>query len=105
MKKSQLIPGISESYSKAILNIFGILPQGSVVLLFGSRAKGNYREGSDIDFAIKCSGFTPELKSLIIDSYDELYLPWKIDLIHYDGIQEPTLEDHINRCGIVVFRN
>ncbi len=70
------------------------------VLVFGSRAKGNYRDGSDIDIAIKGQDldFSDILK--ITGRLDDLDLPYKIDLLDYDKISEPALTEHIDRVGI-----
>lgn len=74
------------------------------IVLFGSRAKGNFRAGSDIDVALK--GANINLNDLISISarLDELELPFKFDLVIFDRIQEPNLTDHIQRVGICLFK-
>ncbi|RLD28234.1 MAG: nucleotidyltransferase domain-containing protein [Bacteroidetes bacterium] len=73
------------------------------IILFGSRAKGNFKEGSDIDIALK--GATLKLIDIIdvTIEIDSLLLPYKFDLIIFDRINEKALIDHINRIGIVLF--
>lgn len=93
------IPGIQEPFSTRIRTLFTQLPSGTGVILFGSRAKGNFREGSDIDIALKGGGVTEEHRKQLIDAYDKLFLPWKLDLILYDSIQESDLRAHIDRVG------
>lgn len=68
-------------------------------LIFGSRAKGNYRHGSDIDIAL----FGPELTHadlLDLDGrIDDLLLPYQVDLCAVDTLADPDLLDHIQRVG------
>lgn len=74
------------------------------IVLFGSRAKGNFRTGSDIDVALK--GVNITLNDLISISarLDELEMPYKFDLVIFDRIQEPNLTDHIQRVGICLYQ-
>lgn len=74
------------------------------IILFGSRAKGTYTNGSDIDLTIK--GDKLKLHD-ILDAQielDKLALPWKVDLNIYNRINEPALIEHINRVGIILYR-
>lgn len=88
--------------SETIQNIRAVLSQYKQireVWLFGSRAKGNYHAGSDIDLAIKSEQFTTsELLKLQVD-LGELELLYKIDLVLYHTIKEPALRQHIDRVG------
>ncbi len=75
----------------------------SRVILYGSRAKGNYRTGSDIDLTIQ--GKNIDLTTLleIETELDDLLLPYKIDLSLYNKIENRDLVDHINRVGITFY--
>ncbi len=72
--------------------------------LFGSRAKGNYKTGSDIDIAIKLkqpTTPTPNPISLIHDKLEEeTPLPYFFDAVNYHTIQNQALIEHINRVGV-----
>lgn len=69
------------------------------VVLYGSRAKGNYRPGSDIDLCLFAPAMTlPELLRLGGD-IDELLLPWKVDLCLWHQLDNPALREHIQRVG------
>ncbi len=68
--------------------------------IFGSRAKGNYKDGSDIDIAIKGDDLTFKDILHCTGKLEELNIPYKIDLLDYDKIKEPALKDHIDRVGI-----
>jgi uncharacterized protein len=98
MKK--IIFGIDDSYSSQILKLFKNLPKETEIILFGSRAKGNFREGSDIDLCLKKSGLKIGDLFSFLEEYQTLNLPWKLDLTIYELIQEPALKEHIDRIGI-----
>jgi predicted nucleotidyltransferase len=70
--------GLSEKAIKKLVLLFEQMPEISKVILFGSRAKGNFRNGSDIDLAL--FGDKLDLKTLfkIEIALDDLMLPWKI---------------------------
>ena len=93
------IPGISAEHSDQILALFKALPEKTQILLFGSRAKGNFREGSDIDIAVKGGSFGLDERNLILLKYDELNLPWKLDIVVYSLITDSALKEHIDRIG------
>lgn len=80
-------------------SVFSQHPEVEEVILYGSRAKGNYSNGSDIDFVL--IGKNLDLKKLRIISreLDDLLLPYTIDLALYDHIKNSDLIDHINRVG------
>jgi predicted nucleotidyltransferase len=76
----------------------------SEIILFGSRAKGTYRNGSDIDIALK--GRKLNLNDILNATLDidKLLLPYKIDLVIYTRINEPALIEQINRVGVILFK-
>ncbi|MCF2949114.1 nucleotidyltransferase domain-containing protein [Paraglaciecola aquimarina] len=73
-------------------------------ILYGSRAKGNYRPGSDIDVALK--GALLNMPSLyeIMDKLEQLDLPYEIDLSLYSQIENTSLLEHIERVGQVIYQ-
>ena len=73
------------------------------VLIYGSRAKGNYRTGSDIDLTIKGSEiFFAELMQ-IENQIDDLMLPYTVDLSHYKQLNNNELIGHIDRVGVEIY--
>ncbi|WP_198514307.1 nucleotidyltransferase family protein [Algoriphagus formosus] len=96
--------GLLESDMASILKIMDSQEVVDKVILFGSRAKGNYREGSDVDLALKGENLNFEKVSHI--SYllnEETNMPYRFDLVNYHQIQEPELIKHIDRVGIPIF--
>ena len=69
------------------------------VILYGSRAKGNFRPGSDIDLTIRGENLTLSDLLKLEQEIDDLLLPYKIDLSLFDHIDNPDLLDHIRRVG------
>ncbi len=98
--KSLKIHGIPDKYAEQILGLFKPFPKDAELILFGSRAKGNAREGSDIDVAIKGVSINLADRDHWLLKYDDLNLPWKLDLVIYNFIKEPALKEHIDRVGI-----
>ena len=70
-------------------------------ILYGSRAKGNYKVGSDIDLTLKVKDDAP--RSLLLDvvgAIDDLDLIYSFDISLLHGIDNENLLDHINRIGV-----
>ena len=67
------------------------------LVLFGSRAKGCYRKGSDVDLAVQGSQVDDQSLSLLADQLNEaLPLPYFFDVLHYDTLTDPALKAHID---------
>ena len=73
------------------------------VLIYGSRAKGNYRAGSDIDLTIKGSEIPFAEFMQIDDQIDDLMLPYSVDLLQYRQIGNADLIAHIDRVGVEIY--
>ena len=73
------------------------------VLLYGSRAKGNYRAGSDIDLSIKGRDISFGQLMQIEDQIDDLMLPYTVDLSQYEKISNADLIEHIDRLGVEIY--
>ena len=73
------------------------------ITLYGSRAKGNSRDGSDIDLCL--DGDALSLKDLaeLDASIDDLLLPWKVDIAVRQQIDNPDLIAHIERVGVMLY--
>jgi len=96
--------GIPESDLDALLSELKKNSKINEIILFGSRAKGTFRNGSDIDIALK--GRKLKLNDILDATLDidKLLLPYKLDLVIYTRIIEPALIEHIKRVGIVLFK-
>lgn len=72
-------------------------------LIFGSRAMGTQKNGSDVDIALK-GDITFSMISDIKNKLEDTNLPYFFDVVGYELIKEPKLVEHIDRVGKVVFR-
>ena len=97
--EKETVIGLKPETVEKINAVFALHPQVEQVLLYGSRAKGNYRPGSDIDLAIRGEAVTTSQLLKIQDELDELLLPYKIDLSLLHTIENPDLLGHIRRMG------
>lgn len=95
--------GIDQHSIDAINNICRNISQIERVILFGSRAKGNYKEGSDIDFALVGKNLNLSTLSRIDCLLDELNLPYSFDIVIFNRIENPELIEHIQRAGIIFY--
>jgi predicted nucleotidyltransferase len=74
------------------------------VIIYGSRAKGNYREGSDIDLALVGEGLDSDVLLSIKNELEDLLLPYKIDLSIFEDISNEELLEHIKRVGQLFYQ-
>ena len=73
-------------------------------MLYGSRAKGNYKNGSDIDLTLYGGdNLTTEILYHIMNDIDNLLLPYTFDLSIFRKMSDPDIIDHIMRIGIVFY--
>lgn len=73
-------------------------------LLFGGRAKGNYKSGSDVDIALKGSQLTQYTIAAIADFLnEETLMPYHFDVLNYHSIDNPQLVTHIDRVGVLLY--
>lgn len=92
--------GLSDKSYNLIKNVFIFYPQIKEVIIFGSRAMGTEKNGSDIDLALK--GNNIRLKDIlnIHSDLDNLPLAYQYDLIDYSTIDNIALIEHINKYGV-----
>lgn len=91
--------GLSLETITRINAVFAKHSQIKKVILYGSRSKGNYREGSDIDLTLDAPDLTTSELLKIENDLEELMLPYKIDLSLMHQIEGTDLIEHIQRVG------
>ncbi len=96
--------GLKESVIRKIRAVFAVYPQVEKAVLYGSRAKGNFKNGSDIDLTL-CGGKDLTLNVLykVSNDLDDLLLPYTIDLSIFNQIGDTDVVDHIRRVGIIFY--
>lgn len=96
--------GLSQNDLQAINAVLESVSAVELAIVFGSRAKGVFKPGSDVDLALKGSSLSFEHISKI--SYllnEETLMPYQFDVLHYETISSPELTAHIDRVGEVVY--
>jgi len=79
-------------------------PEIETASIFGSRAKGNYKPGADVDVSIKGTEITPTTVTRLAFLLNEAYpLPYFFDVVHYESLANQDLAEHIERVGKVIF--
>lgn len=96
--------GLKESVLGSIIDVFARYPKIDKVLLYGSRVKGNYKKGSDIDLALVGEDINIQDLHKILLELDELYLPYGFDLVIFEKIKNEDLVGHINRLGTAIYQ-
>lgn len=95
--------GLEKNVIEQLKNVFEKFPQIEEVRIYGSRAKGNYKPGSDIDLTIKSENLEHNILNSISLKLDELYLPYIFDISNFKKITNEDLIEHINRNGKVFY--
>ncbi len=75
------------------------------VVLFGSRALGNYKTGSDVDLAIYGADVDRKTVRRLSEQLNENYpLPYFFDVVDYNALENENLIKHIDAYGKFIFR-
>ncbi len=103
IKKNSMKYGLKEIDIQKIISVFATYPEIEKAILYGSRAKGNYREGSDIDLSLVGKALNFDILLKIETQLDDLLLPYTIDVSLYQALDNLDLIQHIDRVGICMY--
>jgi len=96
--------GLPDAAVQSICAILGRYPQVKRAILYGSRAKGSHKSGSDIDLTLRGGNdLTLAVVYKILDDLDEMLLPYTIDLSIFENIEDPDVIAHIQRVGVTFY--
>lgn len=95
--------GLTGETEDRIRSVLARFPGVEKAVLYGSRAKGNYKRGSDIDLTLFGDQLNNSTLADIDDKLDDLLLPYKIDISIFENISHSDLIDHIRRVGVVFY--
>ena len=96
--------GLKTHIIEKIKTVLANYPQVEKVILYGSRAKGNYKTGSDIDLTVLGNDINLTLLHKIENELDDLLLPYTLDISIFSHIKNDALIDHINRIGVEFYK-
>jgi len=97
--------GLSKSDITQINNVFRGVASIQKVILYGSRAKGNYKSGSDIDLTLMGENISHKDLLNISNQLDDIMTPYQFYLSLYSQINNVELLKHIDRVGVIFFTN
>ena len=95
--------GLTEPTIEKIGGVLAQHPQVEQAVLYGSRANGNYKNGSDIDLTLTGGRLDGRIGGQIDEELDDLLLPYEFDLSVLSEITHADLLDHIRRVGVVFY--
>jgi predicted nucleotidyltransferase len=96
--------GLSKQTCATIRLILDGYPQVEKAMLYGSRAKGNYKNGSDIDLTLIGAALDHRLLMSIASALDDSDIPYTVDLSLFEHLENPALREHIERVGKVFYK-
>jgi len=96
--------GLRDSDILDIIQVLEKFPEVESARIFGSRAKGNYRNGSDVDLAVFGNNISFE-RIIHISSVlnEETMMPYYFDVLDYYSIENADLVRHIDRIGKIIY--
>ena len=96
--------GLPETTIQEICGVLAKFPSVAKAVLYGSRAKGNFKNGSDIDLTLLGGpDLNLQVLSRIMDAVDNLPLPYTFDLSILSNIKDEDFLDHIKRVGVIFY--
>ena len=96
--------GLSKQTIEKINSVWNAFPEIKEVIIYGSRAKNNYRDGSDIDLTIKGKNISYDQILKIKTKIERLNTPYFFDISNYHQIKNLELKTHINTFGKVFYK-
>ncbi|MCL2270176.1 MAG: nucleotidyltransferase domain-containing protein [Treponema sp.] len=96
--------GLSDKTLKTLFVIFQKYPGIKQAVLYGSRAKGNFRIGSDIDLSLKTKDdFSFNDLLHISNDFDDSDIPYFVDVSIYNNLTNSDYKSHIDRVGKILY--
>jgi predicted nucleotidyltransferase len=96
--------GLTERSMQTVSEIFEKYPVVEVVVVFGSRAMGNYKLGSDLDLAIMNLGVDDKTMMKLKNDFEESSLPISVDIVNFADLKHADFIEHIERVGKVFYK-
>lgn len=91
--------GLSARTLERLRTVLSRYPQVRRALIYGSRALGTHRPGSDIDLTLDAPTLSFSDFLRLEQEVDDLLLPYQMDLSRLADIEDGPLRDHIDRAG------
>lgn len=95
--------GLSEETLARVRRILATFPAIDRAVLYGSRAMGTFKSGSDIDLTLFGKGIDRALCAEVAMMFGASIIPFRVDVSAFDLLTHEGLKDHIRRRGTVLF--
>ena len=96
--------GLRDDDLKCIIDSIKKYEEIDKAVIFGSRAMGNYKKGSDIDLCIFGCNISNKILMELYDYLEEVSLmPYFFDVLHYEKLSNDNLKRHINEVGKIIY--
>jgi predicted nucleotidyltransferase len=96
--------GLPPATLDTIRRILADVPAVKKAVIYGSRAKGTHRPGSDIDLSLMGEGLDLDTLGKIATLLEESPIPYEVDLSVFELIEHQALREHIERVGQVFYQ-
>ena len=97
--------GIDQKTRQQLLFLCFSFSSVNKIILYGSRARGDFREGSDIDLAVDAPNMTTREFSILWNEIDDLPVVYIMDLVHLQALTNTDLISAIHHDGIEIYRS
>jgi len=96
--------GLKTSDIDSICTTLQAFPEVEDAVIFGSRAKGNFRKGSDVDLALFGQNVNIDTaQQVAFEMNEKTLMPYRFDVLSFADLSNPDLADHIRRVGVIIY--
>jgi len=96
--------GLPQKNVESIRKVLSRFPQVEQAVLYGSRAKGTHKAGSDIDITLIGNAITSQIIFNILNEIELLNMPYDVDISAFKEVKHEALREHIKRVGKVFYQ-
>ncbi|MGB9975638.1 nucleotidyltransferase domain-containing protein [Thermovenabulum sp.] len=94
---------IDDKILKELSKIFNNYPGVQKVLLFGSRARGDFKKTSDVDLAVFSENISDREFNLLVDEINEMDTALSFDVVHFEKLKKDSLKENIIKDGVLIY--
>ena len=96
--------GLTERSYNELLDILASIPEIEEAMIYGSRARGDYWQASDVDLSLKGEQLTQHTLAVLDDKLYESHIPQFFDTHIYANIKNPKFKANVDRDGQVIYK-
>lgn len=95
--------GLKENEIAQLKHCFSRFKEIEKGILFGSRAMGNYKNGSDVDIVLVGDKINHKTITQIVNALEETVMPYEFDMLIFNSIKNEELIKHIEQFGVEIY--